>query len=482
MTDLISEPDTGAIMRTASDELPPSEGDRPLAWAPAEPAPTKRRLGLWIGLGAAALVLAAAGASMILIAPGTTIAGVPVGGMTPGMAADAVSSRLASTQIELTGPGAGTVVSGGDLGAGVDATGLAEQAFAERPMWNLGAWMGDPITPEVHLDPQAADRTLRAAVPASYVDPVEATVSFDKASSSYKTTPAENGTGISVADLSTAFTAAAARSDEAFSFPGGPTPVIPDITDEKAAAAAEKLNGMLAKIGFYVGDERTVPVTPDVAASWLTIDTADGEVQITADQSAIQTMVATLPELVDREPVNASHLVNSKGEVLREVTEGLDGRRLGDTTGIASAFATDLGEGNAVFELPVTSTPFETTTVFRRLEVDISEQKTYLFENEKLVKTWKISSGLHGTDTPLGHFTVFAHTAKQNMGCFEGASYCTKDVPWNTWFAPNIAFHGAYWHNNFGHRMSHGCVNMPPSVAKQVYDMTPEGLEVWVHS
>jgi lipoprotein-anchoring transpeptidase ErfK/SrfK len=30
--------------------------------------------------------------------------------------------------------------------------------------------------------------------------------------------------------------------------------------------------------------------------------------------------------------------------------------------------------------------------------------------------------------------------------------------------------------------MSHGCVNMPPSVAKQVYDMTPNGLEVWVHA
>src|SRR5690606_37969150 len=147
-----------------------------------------------------------------------------------------------------------------------------------------------------------------------------------------------------------------------------------------------------------------------------------------------------------------------------------------------SAFAADLARGEAAFQLPVVSTPFETTALFRRIEVDISEQKTYLYENEKLVGTWKVSTGLSATPTPLGRFRVFGHTAKQSMGCGPTSSYCTPNVPWNTWFAPDIAFHGAYWHNNFGHRMSHGCVNLPPSVAKQIYDWSPLGLEVWVHA
>ena len=81
---------------------------------------------------------------------------------------------------------------------------------------------------------------------------------------------------------------------------------------------------------------------------------------------------------------------------------------------------------------------------------------------------------------------MFAHVSMQDMGlaCADPTrtdSYCTEDVPWVTYFAPDIAFHGAYWHNNFGNRMSHGCVNMPVNVAKFVYDWAPTGSEVWVH-
>ncbi|MBN9188735.1 MAG: L,D-transpeptidase, partial [Microbacterium sp.] len=42
------------------------------------------------------------------------------------------------------------------------------------------------------------------------------------------------------------------------------------------------------------------------------------------------------------------------------------------------------------------------------------------------------------------------------------------------------ALHGAYWHHNFGHRMSHGCVNMPLDVAKFVYYWAPIGTDVRV--
>ncbi|WP_344817983.1 L,D-transpeptidase [Microbacterium soli] len=482
MTDLISDPGTGEVRTSAPDALTQESG-QPVQWAPTEaPAKKKRHIGLWVGLGAGALVLVGAAASLILIAPGTTIAGVPVGGMTPGIAAEAISSRLATTEIELTGAGDGTTLTGADLGAHVDAEGLAEQAFADRPLWNISAWMGEPIHADVLLDPEIAEHALHAAVPTSYVDPVSADVVFDADASAYTFTPAETGTGISVPDLADAFTAAASDGERAFRFSADATEVTATITDEKAAATVEKLNDMLATIGFYVGDERTVPVAADVAASWLSIDEVDGELTITADQSAIQTMVASLPDLVNRDVVTQQNIVDSTGKVLRTLTEGKDGRVLGDTTGIASAFATDLTQGEAAFQLPVTSTPFETTTLFRRIEVDISEQRTYLFENEKLVESWAISSGLPETPTPLGRFRVFGHTAKQSMGCGPDSPYCTPNVPWNTWFAPDIAFHGAYWHNNFGHRMSHGCVNLPPSIAKQVYDWSPVGLEVWVHA
>ncbi|UNK70013.1 L,D-transpeptidase family protein [Microbacterium sp. H1-D42] len=486
MTDLISGPDTGAtqaIPTTASTAVqPPHDGEPAVQWGPSEPTPKKRRIGLWVGLGAGALLLAAAGASTILIAPGTTVAGASVGWMTPGMAADVISDRVATTEVELTGAGDDAQLQGADLGASVDAQALAEQAFADRPMWNLGAWMGEPVTATVVLDADAADRALRATVPTSFVDPTEATVVFDEATAKYVATPAESGTGISVDALTTAFNTAVSDGDATFTFSGDATDVAPQITDEKAAATVEQLNGMLATIGFYVGKERTVPVAPAVAASWLTVEAVDGELQVSADSTKIQTVVDSLAKAVDRAPVPATTIVDSGGQVLRTEAKGVTGRELGETSGVASDFAAGLEKGDAVFPLTVSETPFETTAVARSLTVDISDQRTYLVENGNVVRSWAVSTGLPGTATDLGHFRVRAHVPMQDMKGTnaDGSKYVTKDVPWVTYFNGDEAFHGTYWHTNFGNRMSHGCVNMPIDVAKQVFDLAPSGLEVWV--
>ena len=349
-------------------------------------------------------------------------------------------------------------------------------------MWNLGTWLGDPITVGVTLDADAADHALRAAVPASFADPTDATVVFDEASAAYVATPAEDGTGISVDELTSAFSDAVNKSQTSFEFSGEPTMVPPPITDDEAAASVEQLNGMLAGIGFYVGEERTVPVAPAVAAGWLTVDAVEGELQITADAAQIQTVVDTLAESVNRAPVAAKTIVDSGGAVLRTEVEGVTGRELGDTSGVASGFAEALQNGDAAYPLTVSETPFETTAVARSLIVDISDQRTYLIENGNTVRSWLVSTGLPGTDTDLGHFRVRAHVRIQDMrgSNADGSKYVTEDVPWVTYFNGDEAFHGTYWHNNFGNRMSHGCVNMPIDVARQVYELAPTGLEVWV--
>lgn len=464
-----------------SETVPPNTGDQPLAWAPIEPSPKKRRLGLWIGLGLGVVALGAGAASMILIAPGTTVAGIPVGWMTPGAAADAINSHLAETEVTLTGDGEGTVLTGADLGVSVDATALADTAFAEHPLWNLGAWMGDPVPAEIVLDPEKATAALRGAVPASFEDPVDAGVAFDPASGSFVITASEAGTGIDVGDLNAAFTQAIAEGSKTLEFSGDPAEAAAAVSDDDATATATSLNTMLPTVGFYVGEERTVPVDPAVAASWLTVVDDKGQLSIQADPQAIQATVDGLPALVDRAPVNATNIVDSAGNVLRAEQEGVAGRAIGDTSAIADKFAEQLAAGDGAFALSVTETPFETVSLFRRIDINLSSQRAILYENGAVVNSWAVSTGLPGTLTPTGNFKVFAHTRIQDMGCYPNAPYCTEDVPWITWFAPNIGFHGTYWHNNFGQRMSHGCVNLPIDLAKYVYDWSPEGLEVSVH-
>ncbi|REJ05270.1 murein L,D-transpeptidase [Microbacterium bovistercoris] len=486
MTDLVSAPNTGAQDIVAdgaaptvplTDALPPSDGASHVEWAPSQPAPKKRHIGLWIGIGAGALLLAAAGASTILIAPGTTVAGIPVGGMTAGMAADAISSHLADTEIVLSGAGSDVTVNGASLGVDTDAKALADAAFAAHPMWNLGSWAGEPIEAEITLDPDAAERSLRAAVPASYKDGVDAVVAFDAKSGTYTVTPAVEGTGIDLDALTEVFVAAVAEGKSSAEFTATGTPVAADITSDEADAAAAKLNEMLPTIGFYVGKERTVPVAPALAASWLSVTPVDGDLVIEADAGAIQSTVATLPKAVDRAAVNATTVVDSNGKVLRTLTDGQTGRALGSTAGIAAAFAAQLGQGNGTYALTVNETPFATTALERHAVVDLSQQHAYFYENGKLVRDWAVSTGRPGFETRQGNFRIRAHVAMQDM---VGETYVTKDVKWVTYFNGNQAFHGTYWHNNFGNVMSHGCVNMPESAAKWVYDWAPDGFEVTV--
>jgi len=65
-----------------------------------------------------------------------------------------------------------------------------------------------------------------------------------------------------------------------------------------------------------------------------------------------------------------------------------------------------------------------------------------------------------------------------------GDCYNYSNVERCTWFYPGdggIGFHTAYWHNDFGTAVSHGCVNMRETDAKQMCDWLPVGTLVVVH-
>jgi hypothetical protein len=58
--------------------------------------------------------------------------------------------------------------------------------------------------------------------------------------------------------------------------------------------------------------------------------------------------------------------------------------------------------------------------------------------------------------------------------------YSIEDVPWIQYFKRSYALHGAFWHAEFGHRKSHGCVNLAPFDAKALFGWTEPALpEGW---
>ncbi|MFC1961387.1 L,D-transpeptidase [Chloroflexota bacterium] len=106
--------------------------------------------------------------------------------------------------------------------------------------------------------------------------------------------------------------------------------------------------------------------------------------------------------------------------------------------------------------------------------VDLYEQTLVAYEDDQVVFATLVSSGLAGWDTNEGLFDVWARFESDHMSGAEGADdfYYLENVPYTMYFDGDISLHGTYWHNGFGYRHSHGCVNLSISDARWLFDWT----------
>jgi lipoprotein-anchoring transpeptidase ErfK/SrfK len=119
----------------------------------------------------------------------------------------------------------------------------------------------------------------------------------------------------------------------------------------------------------------------------------------------------------------------------------------------------------------------------KRIEVNLATQILSAFEYGKKVFQTNISSGIAtwqpdpkaiSTRTPVGEFRIFDKYPSKHMGngnLFAGIEdYELPGVPWTSFFTETgVAFHGTYWHDNFGSPMSRGCINMRIQEAKWLF-------------
>ncbi|KAA3664510.1 MAG: murein L,D-transpeptidase [Chloroflexi bacterium] len=121
------------------------------------------------------------------------------------------------------------------------------------------------------------------------------------------------------------------------------------------------------------------------------------------------------------------------------------------------------------------------------VEIDLYEQSFAAYVGDHMVYAGLVSSGLNRWPTNEGLFQVWERHSKTKMSGAEGKVdyYFVEDVPHTMYFDVDIALHGAYWHDRFGYKHSHGCVNMPPRDAEWVFNWSagaPNDLWVWVHT
>jgi hypothetical protein len=112
------------------------------------------------------------------------------------------------------------------------------------------------------------------------------------------------------------------------------------------------------------------------------------------------------------------------------------------------------------------------------IDVNLSTQSLVAFEGDKPVYATIISSGRHDDNDPtkdhrtkMGSFRIREKhiSATMDDDSASDGPYSIEDVPWIMYFNGSYALHGAFWHSAFGHERSHGCVNMTPHDAKELF-------------
>ena len=255
-----------------------------------------------------------------------------------------------------------------------------------------------------------------------------------------------------------------------------------------AKAQAESL--LIPQISLVSGGLSWVPDRV-VRAAWLGFseDPEHKTAKVTVDSAKLQgylyqTVVPRVayPALSRQVSVNVDE---GGAEILtREGREGL----AVDVSALSAQISQAMRSGvrlSAVVPTKPVAYATETKKIYNRwVEVDISEQRLYAWNKDQQELNVLISSGTYLHPTPLGTFYIYAKTRSQTMkggSRTAGDYYELPNVEWINWFYGDYSTHGTYWHNNFGKRMSHGCINMTIAHAQFLYEWAPIGTPVVVH-
>jgi lipoprotein-anchoring transpeptidase ErfK/SrfK len=115
----------------------------------------------------------------------------------------------------------------------------------------------------------------------------------------------------------------------------------------------------------------------------------------------------------------------------------------------------------------------------KRIQVRLEDQLVIAYEYNNPVFVTRAATGAifrAGTyTTPMGSFMTYHKRPTRHMAAGDIASsgYNLPGVPWVLYITESgISIHGTYWHNDFGHPRSHGCINVSPQAAKWLYRWT----------
>ncbi|MBQ4549590.1 MAG: L,D-transpeptidase family protein [Oscillospiraceae bacterium] len=401
-----------------------------------------------------------------------SLGGVDLTGMTLEQAAQALNEAAAAYKLALSVNGTRLTVSAEELELALDQEALAKyleavQNGTELPD-KLFTYSGSKLRSLI------SDKLNTA--------PKNATVSYNSSKKQFAAAAGANGTEVDAAAAESAAAAAIGMLEPSVQVKADVKKIAPEYTvdSEKVKSAVNTANGYLKVNLSYTyspegGASSTVALSTADLASFVSISESMG---VSISKSKIESYVSRMSDKHSGSDYKASFQTTGGSTIGLTVT--YYGQRINK-----SAMADDLykcvtegisGTRTAPYSAK-SSKPYGGNYV----EVNLSSQKLWVYKNgEQVVSTSLVSGSVaEGHRTPTGVYSIYS---KQTDRYLTGADYRSFVHYWMP-FLGGYGLHDASWRSSFGGDIylydgSHGCVNLPSSAAKKVYNNVSVGTKV----
>ena len=450
----------------------------------------------WIAACTAGILLVAAGGVYVGMSqkyktrffPNTQINGVDASGKTAAEVQERIAEGVNGYTLTIDERNNQTeTIAGTDIKLHAEFDGSLEKMVATQ---NPFAWLWHMKQEEytigtmVAYDDAALEsqiRNLSCLDPEKAVEPVNAKISEYVSGQGYSIEPEQEGTAVEAEKLTQAVTGAIENLQDHLSLEEADVYKKPTVLKDDASLAEQldKMNKYAKMSVTYQFGDSTETLNGDQIHAWL-IANADGSVSV--DSSKVSEYVSEMAKAHNTSN-KAKTLKTSYGSTI-QVSGGTYGWKINQAAE-TEALAAIIASGESTTREPEYSqkaashgaNDYGDTYV----EINLTGQHLFFYKEGKLVVESDFVSGnlAKGWGTPAGSYPL---AYKQKNAVLKGENYRT---PVNYWmpFNNGIGMHDAKWRSSFGGTIyktggSHGCINLPPSVAKTIFDNISAGTPV----
>jgi lipoprotein-anchoring transpeptidase ErfK/SrfK len=478
---------------------------------------------------ACATVLGALGYYQVTgrILPGVRVGMLDLGGMTQAEATVMLDKTWnTDSRILISNGSQSQSLSPAQLGLTLDSKLAAQRAFdfahsgtaLDRLVQTVASLVGGwQVEAAINVDPQAARSALESLVPLMSLPAKDAGLRLDGAQ--LLAVPAELGYTINVEDtLQVLLTDPQAVLAKGL-LPIIPKPLLPAVTDVTSALAdAQRLLDRPASINIFdpLTDERkTIPVPPEILASWIKIVPGEPAPQVVLDQAGVANFLDGLEsQLGGDRYIDGDHFSSPLAESLRQastfwvtashhttsyVVQPGDtmlklGWKLGmpywmivqanpglDPETLSTGAKLTIPSKDQLLPLPVVTN--------KRILISLSQQRLTVFQDGSQIRQFVISTGIDRSPTQPGVFQVqthepnaFASVWDLYMPNFLGIYEAWPGFMNGIHGLPTLSNGKRLWANILGSPASYGCIILSLDDAEWLYNWAENGVVVEIRS